>query len=71
MGARSFAANQRAIRYDDVDRELGLAPGSARQYIEVAAQKYNYVPERKGKDFILFAQRKRESDWLAARRGSW
>ncbi len=56
MGARAAADNTRAIRYDDVDRELRLKPGSARLYIEKAAQRWDYVPDRKGKDTILFRE---------------
>jgi hypothetical protein len=54
LGARSSSENRKAIRFDDVDRELKLARGSALQYIEVAAGAWNLVVDRKGKDFILF-----------------
>jgi hypothetical protein len=71
MGARSTSENNRAMRYDDIDRELRLAPGSARAYIEQAAKRYSYRAERKGKDFILFVEDHREtSSWISAR-GGW
>ncbi|HKU54201.1 MAG TPA: nucleotide-binding protein [Rhizomicrobium sp.] len=54
MGSRAISSNTRVMRYDDVDRELKLQPGSARQYIEEAARHWNYIPVRKGKDTILF-----------------
>jgi len=54
MGSRSSSENVQAIRYDDVDRGLRLAPGSARKFIELAARRWDYVAERKGKDTILF-----------------
>jgi hypothetical protein len=54
MGHRPSELNRRAMRYDDVDRELRLAPGSARLYLEKAATRWGYRPSRKGKDTILF-----------------
>lgn len=54
MGHRQASDNTQAIRYDEVDRELKLAPGSARQFIELAASRWRYAVERKGKDTILF-----------------
>jgi len=54
MGQRSSSQNKHALRYDDVDKELGLAPGSARLYIEEAATHWDYIPGVKGKDFIKF-----------------
>lgn len=54
MGSRAASDNTRAIRFDDVDRALKLIPGSARQYIKQAADKWDYVVEREGKDIILF-----------------
>ena len=56
MGSRPMSENTRAIRYDDVDRELKLKPGSARLYIEQAARRWDYVPARKGQDTILFRE---------------
>ena len=56
MGRRQASDNTQAIRYDEVDRELKLAPGSARQFIELAASRWRYAVERKGKDAILFRQ---------------
>lgn len=55
MGRRHAVDNRKAIRYDEVDRSLGLAPGSARKHIEEAAAHYGYRPLRKGQDTILFA----------------
>jgi hypothetical protein len=57
MGSRPSELNRRAMHYDDVDRELKLAPGSARLYIEKAASRWGYVANRKGKDTILFGER--------------
>ena len=54
MGSRAMSDNTRVIRYDEVDRELKLKPGSARLYIETAARRWDYVPSRKGQDTILF-----------------
>jgi hypothetical protein len=54
MGARATTDNRRAMRYDDVDRELKLAPGAARLYLEQAAHRWGYVVAQKGKDVILF-----------------
>lgn len=53
MGQRARSDNATAIRYSDVDRELRLAPGSAKKYIEQAAARWNYVVERKGVATIL------------------
>lgn len=54
MGSRATTDNTRAIRFDDVDRTLKLVPGSARRFIKQAADKWDYVVEREGKDTILF-----------------
>ena len=55
MGARDVDLKQRAIRYDDVDYELPLAPGSVR-CIEETSRKYGYVPVRRGRDTMLFEE---------------
>lgn len=54
MGRRASAQNRAAIKFADVDRELGLIRGATEEYIEVAAKRWGYVPERKGKQTILF-----------------
>ncbi|WP_428029539.1 TIR domain-containing protein [Ancylobacter sp.] len=54
MGARPSSDNKRAIKFDDVDRELRLEPGSARTHIETAARKWNYRVVRRGQDTIMF-----------------
>jgi hypothetical protein len=56
LGSRSPTENERAIRYAAVDSELNLALGSAKKYIEEAARSFNYVPERKGDEVILFVK---------------
>jgi hypothetical protein len=56
MGGRPSYLNSRAIKYIDVDRELGLKPGSARSYIEEAAKSWHYAVARKGQEVILFAE---------------
>jgi hypothetical protein len=54
MGGRPSDLNTDAIRYSDVDRELGLPAGSARKYLEIAAKKYHYRVRRSGKETITF-----------------
>ena len=54
MGNRGTSDNMRAIRFDEVDRELKLVPGSARKYIAKAAERWSYTVAREGKDTILF-----------------
>jgi hypothetical protein len=54
MGKRPSGENRAAMRYDDVDKTLKLAPGSARKYIERAAAHWGYRPIRKGQQTILF-----------------
>jgi hypothetical protein len=56
MGSRTSGENRKAMRYDEVDRILKLAPGSARKYIEEAARHWGYMPIRKGEQTILFAE---------------
>lgn len=60
MGARPASDNTRAIRYSDVDRELGLEPGSAEKYIEEAAIRWRYEVARKGQEVILFKEKRGE-----------
>ncbi|HLG49984.1 MAG TPA: nucleotide-binding protein [Reyranella sp.] len=69
MGSREYQKNQQLMRYDDVDREVGLVRGAARQFLEQAARRWNYVVARKGKDTILFKEEEQEHSWIAARRG--
>lgn len=54
MGSRSSTSNCHAMRYDDVDQELQLKPGSARKYLEIAAKHWGYTPLRRGDNTILF-----------------
>lgn len=54
MGQRPSSDNTAAIKYSDVDRELGLAKGSAVKYIEIAAKRWDYLVSRKGASTILF-----------------
>lgn len=56
MGSRPSVDNGHAMRFSDVDRELRLAPGSARKHIRTAAAKWGYSVEREGKDIILFKE---------------
>jgi predicted nucleotide-binding protein len=56
MGRRSERDNRGAIRYADVDRELGLAPGAAKTYIVEAATRWNYVPRHLGEEVVTFEQ---------------
>ena len=63
MGKRPSTDNRAAMRYADVDRELGLSPGSARQHIKQAASRWKYVVEREGKDTILFKDAERDNHY--------
>lgn len=54
MGSRSSSKNTRAIRFDDVDKELKLSAGSARKYLVRAAVRWNYEVSNQGKEFIIF-----------------
>jgi hypothetical protein len=57
LGQRPRVENTGAIRFDDVDAKLKLAPGSARRYLARAAQRWDYVVEREGKETIKFKNR--------------
>jgi Predicted nucleotide-binding protein containing TIR-like domain len=59
MGGRPSGENRAATRYDDVDRLLKMKAGSARLYIEEAAQTWDYSVERKGEQTIKFKDRSR------------
>jgi hypothetical protein len=70
LGARTVEENTKAMRYDDVDRELKLAPGSARQFLEQAALRFRLDVAQKGQDVILFKRRPapkgaRPASWLS------
>jgi len=72
IGHRDARKNTQIMRYDEVDREVGLAAGSARKYLEQAAARYSYLPAHKGKDTVLFKEDDRpHSSWIGARGGSW
>lgn len=57
MGSRARDLNTSVMRYDDVDRELRLAPGSARKYLVEAAKRWDYFVSRQGQDTVLLRQR--------------
>lgn len=63
MGNRPSSDNRHAMRFSEVDRELRLAPGSARKYIKIAAARWNYVVEREGKETILLKERESSSTY--------
>ncbi|MCV9965693.1 nucleotide-binding protein [Pararhizobium sp. BT-229] len=54
MGRRSTSSNMAAIKFRDVDMELGLATGSAEKYIEIAARRWEYKVSRRGEQTIIF-----------------
>lgn len=54
MGSRPASDNTRVIFFSDVDTRLKLMPGSAERYIETAAEKWDYVVERRGAKTVLF-----------------
>ena len=54
MGGRTSSLNTSVMKFDEVDHELNLKPGSARRYVAQAAARWRYVVEREGKDTILF-----------------
>lgn len=56
MGSRPSTQNRQAIRFAEVDSLLNLEPGSTEKYIEEVAATWRYVPQRKGKETILFKQ---------------
>ncbi len=53
-GGRTEEQNLKAVAFEDVDRELNLAPGVAARLLEGAAQKHHYVLENKGPKYIVF-----------------
>lgn len=56
MGARDTYANMRAIRYDNIDKELSLPPGSTKKYIKIAASRWDYIVHREGQQTIVFKE---------------
>jgi hypothetical protein len=56
MGKRPSMDNTGVMKFDVVDRELGLKSGSARKYIKIAAIHWGYVVQREGLDTILLKQ---------------
>jgi hypothetical protein len=54
MGQRSTSDNSRAIKYADVDKELGIEPGSAKRLIAEIATRWNYQVAHQGEQTVLF-----------------
>ena len=54
MGSRPASSNSATIRFADVDRELGLAPGSAKRFIADIARRWSYRVAHQGEQTILF-----------------
>lgn len=66
MGQRNSAQNRGAIRYADVDKELGLKPGSTKAHIVEAATRWKYQPRRLGEEVVSFEDAprpRRTSNW--------
>ena len=56
MGSRPSSLNTQAMKYSDIDREVGLPAGSAIKFIESAASKWEYKIIRKGNVTILLGE---------------
>ena len=54
MGSRDARLNTQAIRFAEVDRELGLPTGSAKRHIKQVARRWDYVVSHEGDHTILF-----------------
>ena len=67
MGSRDARLNTRPIYFAEVDKELNLPPGTAKNFIKAAAQKWHYEAEQEGQTLILFKERPHES----GRRSRW
>lgn len=69
MGSRPADENQKVIHYDQVDRELGIPPGSTRAHIKQIACQWRYDVAQEGEHTILFKKRppepirRRSSNW--------
>jgi len=57
MGMRTSSDNTAAIHFSQVDSLLKLKRGSAKEYIERAAARWDYVTAMKGEKTILFKSR--------------
>jgi CAP12/Pycsar effector protein, TIR domain len=60
LGARDSRLNTQAIRYSDVDRELGLPAGSAKKHLARAGLRWKYTQSRRGKQTIMFIKNPEE-----------
>lgn len=56
MASRSNRQNTSVIRFDEVDRELRLTPGSTKSLIKDVATRWHYVLQHEGEQTILFHQ---------------
>lgn len=56
MGSRPSDENSKVIRFEKVDRELRLKPGTTKRYIKEIASKWRYRVEQEGEHTILFKQ---------------
>jgi hypothetical protein len=54
MGKRPAEKNTEVIRFDETDRELGLRPGTTKNYIKEVAARWKYEAEYEGEHTILF-----------------
>lgn len=54
MGHRPASANTNAIKFDEVDKELGIEPGSTKLFIAKIAKRWNYKIAHQGENTILF-----------------
>lgn len=69
MGSRPADENQKVIHYAQVDRELGVPPGSTRAHIKQIANQWRYEVAQEGEHTILF--RRRPPEPLKRRSSTW
>jgi hypothetical protein len=56
MGRRTSRENTSPIYFADVEADVGIPKTRLNRLLEIAARKFNYVPERKGDNLVLFKQ---------------
>lgn len=69
MGSRPADENQKVIYFSQVDRELGVPPGSTKAHIKQIAGQWRYDVAQEGEHTILF--KKRPPDPIRRRTSSW
>ena len=67
LNSSAVELNMKAIRYTEIDNDLGIPSGSTKKYIKQIVERWHYYPNQEGEEFIIFEKQRPKSK----PRGHW